>query len=197
PGRPVAVKMLGDALASPEARLRFRQEARVLGSLRHPAIAQIHRVGTHKATTELSYFVMEYVADAVPITEYVRRHELGLEAALRLMVDVCRGVHAGHVRGVIHRDLKPGNVLVGSDGQPKVIDFGIARLTGDDDSPDTPRTRTAHLMGTVRYMSPEQLGGHAESVDTRSDVYALGVLLYEVLTGTSPYDLANLGLMET
>ncbi|MGE0191423.1 MAG: protein kinase [Planctomycetota bacterium] len=197
PGRQVAVKLLGDALASPEARYRFQQEAHVLGTLRHPAIAQVHRAGTHHATTELSYFVMEYIAGALPITEYVQRHGLGLEDALRLVMEVCRGVHAGHVRGVIHRDIKPGNVLVGEDGRPKVIDFGIARLTGDDASPDAPRTRTAHLMGTVTYMSPEQLGGQAESIDTRSDVYALGVLLYEILTGKLPYDLTNLGLLET
>jgi tetratricopeptide (TPR) repeat protein len=198
PGRDVAVKILGVGLATEERLRRFRQEARVLGRLQHPAIAQVYSAGTHDAGAgrPLPYFVMEYVPEARPITEWVRAHDLGVRERLALFARVCRAVHFGHVKGVIHRDLKPANILVGADGEPKVIDFGVARAVGRDEEEERPRTRTGHLVGTVPYMSPEQLDGADGGLDVRSDVYALGVVLYETLTAHLPYDLESLTLLE-
>ena len=195
PGRTVAVKLLRDALASDDAKVRFRHEARVLAGLQHPGIAQIYSAGTHHAPAEIPYFLMEYVAEALPITAYVKKHELPLDETLALAVHVCEAVQAGHARGIIHRDLKPANVLVDADGKPKVIDFGIARAT-EPSSDETPKTETGQLVGTIPYMSPEQSLGRSSAIDTRSDVYALGVILYETLTGRLPYDTEGLGVME-
>ncbi len=196
PGRTVAVKLLRDALASDDARFRFRHEARILASLRHPTIAEIHSAGTHRATPEIPYLVMEYVPDALPITDYAAEHKLGIDTILALGARVCRGVQAGHAKGIIHRDLKPANILVDPAGDPKVIDFGIARAVHADDDASTPRTETGQLVGTVPYMSPEQFLGVREAIDTRSDVYALGVILYELLTGRLPHPIEGLGLMD-
>ena len=196
PGRTVAVKLLRQAVASAEARYRFQHEARVLASLRHPAVAQVHSVGTHGVRQELPYILMEYVPEARTLADYVRDQALGLDETLALFSRVCRGVQAGHARGVIHRDLKPANILVDPDGNPKIIDFGIARVAAEEETAATPKTTTGEVVGTVYYMSPEQFTGHREDVDVRSDVYALGVVLYETLTGELPFDFEDLGILE-
>ncbi len=199
PGRTVAVKVLRAALAGDEARLRFEHEARVLAYLRHPGIAQIYESGstTDASGEQLPYFVMEHVPEAHTLLEHAAARRLGLPERLRLFVRVCEAVHFGHTKGVIHRDLKPANVLVDGDGAPKVIDFGIARTVGPATAGHAaPHTETGMLVGTLQYMSPEQIAGTRDGVDTRSDVYALGVILYELLTGRLPYDLEGLGLVE-
>lgn len=196
PGRTVAVKLLRQAVASDEARFRFEHEARVLASLRHPAIAHVHSVGTHAAGRELPFFFMEYVPDARPIAEYVRETSLGLDDTLRLFEQVCRGVQAGHAKGVIHRDLKPANILVDGDGNPKIIDFGIARVAPDAETDATPKTTTGEVVGTVPYMAPEQFTGRREDVDVRTDVYALGVVLFETLTGELPYEFGERAILD-
>lgn len=198
PGRKVAVKLLRSALAGEAGRIRFQHEARLLANLRHPGIAQIYEAGTHvePGGEQLPYFVMEYVPGARTLVEHAQRAALTLPERLRLFARVCDAVHVGHAKGVIHRDLKPGNILVDADGNPKVIDFGIARSMEEDPATPQPRTQTGQLVGTLPYMSPEQVLGAGADLDTRSDVYALGVILYELLTGKLPYELDGLGLME-
>jgi WD40 repeat protein len=194
PRRAVALKVMRSALASRNAVRRFEYEAEVLGRLQHPNIAQVYEAGTHRTSSPsgvLPYFAMEYVAGAHPITEYAERARLDVPARLRLFLDVCRGVHEGHQKGVIHRDLKPANILVGAAGVPKVIDFGVARATDHDATMSRALTDHGQMVGTLRYMSPEQSRVDDSALDVRSDVYALGLVLYELLCGCFPYDLED------
>jgi len=192
PHRVVALKTMRLGLASDEARRRFRYESEVLGRLRHPAIAQVYQAGTWRdpLTGEaLPFFAMELVDGALPLTTYVRERGLSLERALELFIEVCDAVSHGHQLGVIHRDLKPQNVLVDAAGRPKVIDFGIARATQTDKgAAATLLTEAGQVLGTLQYMAPEQLDALPDEIDTRVDVYALGVMLYELLAGRPPHD---------
>jgi serine/threonine-protein kinase RIO1 len=166
---------------------RFEHEGEMLGRLQHPGIAQIHQSGTY--TTEhgvLPYFAMEYV-EGERLDHYVSKRGLSIRARLELMALVADAVEHAHQKSVIHRDLKPGNILVTAAGQPKILDFGVARLSDDETRTTTLRTDIGALMGTLPYMSPEQAGGDPQAIDTRSDVYSLGVLLYELLAGKLPY----------
>ncbi len=183
--RQVAIKLLRPGVSGAAALRRFEQEAAVLARLRHPGIAAVHRAGR----AACPFFVLEWIADARPITEHCRRAALSRGRRLALLAQVCDAVQHAHQQAVIHRDLKPANVLVGGDGQPKVIDFGIARLL--DQERETLHTRQGDVLGTLCYLSPEQCGGDPDAVDARSDVHALGVLCYEVLTGALPFDVAD------
>ena len=191
PPRPVAVKVVRQRLPSPQALARFEYEAAVLARLRHPHIAQIHTAGGFAtALGRVPYLVMELIEDARPITRHAADRGLSVRERVALLRTVCAAVAHAHARGVLHRDLKPANVLVGGDGVAKVIDFGVARPT----QPEAARDLTAGdaLVGTLAYMSPEQIRGDADAIDTRSDVYALGLVLHEVVTGALPYDLRGL-----
>jgi len=197
PRRTVALKVMRWSLASPSAQRRFHYESQVLARLRHPGIAQVFEAGTHvDGTHRVPYFAMEYVGGARPITEYADEQDLGPRERLELFARVCDAVDHGHQKGVIHRDLKPGNILVDAGGQPRVIDFGIARSTGSDIAVTTMQTSAGELVGTLQYMSPEQCRADPNDIDTRSDVYALGVVLYELLSGKLPYDLTRVALHE-
>jgi eukaryotic-like serine/threonine-protein kinase len=181
--RRVAVKLLRTGPDAGELHRRFLAERQILASLDHPHIAQLLDGGVTDG--DLPYLVMEYV-DGVPITTYCDRHGLDLPARLRLFQDVCAAVHHAHKNLVLHRDLKPGNVLVTPAGQVKLLDFGIAKLLNPGlGGMDQPLTRTEFRVMTPEYASPEQVRG--ESLTTTSDVYALGVLLYELLTGRRPH----------
>ena len=189
PRRTVALKVMHGWVASPAIGRRFELEAEILGRLRHPHIAQVYQAGMHEiAGIRLPYFAMEYVPDARPITQYADQSGLNTRQRLELFVKVCDAVQHGHQHGVIHRDLKPGNILIDADGEPKVIDFGVARATDADVAMTTQCTAPGQIVGTVQYMSPEQCDGDSHRVDTRSDVYSLGVVLYELLTGALPYE---------
>jgi serine/threonine-protein kinase len=168
-----------------ELHRRFIAERQILASLSHPNIAQLLDGGTTEG--ELPYLVMEYV-DGMPITAYCDRHGLDIAARLRLFVDVCRAVSSAHANLVIHRDIKPGNILVTAAGQVKLLDFGIAKLLNPTmGGMALPHTRTAFRVMTPDYASPEQVRG--ESLTTGSDVYALGIVLYELLAGRRPYQI--------
>jgi len=195
PSRTVAVKLLRPGIASRELFRRFANEAEILGRLRHPAIAQIHAAGSFTLLdTQVPYFVMEYVPDARPITLFARHKNLSLAERLDLFATVLDAVAHGHAQGVIHRDLKPGNILVDGDGRPKVIDFGVAR--GLDHEEATTLTQLGQVLGTLQSMSPEQVNAAPGAVDARSDVYSLGVVLYELLTEAPPYDLRDMSIVE-
>jgi WD40 repeat protein/tRNA A-37 threonylcarbamoyl transferase component Bud32 len=196
PRRAVAVKVIKPGLTSPELLKRFDYEAQVLGRLRHPGIAQIYTVGTHEISGQtVPFFVMEYIPNAKSLTQYANERKLSSHERLALFAKVCDAVAHGHQKGVIHRDLKPGNVLVDSSGQPKVIDFGVARST-DGDLALTMQTDVGALIGTLQYMSPEQFDADANDLDVRLDVYALGVILYELLTGQPPYSVKQRAIYE-
>lgn len=186
PDRIVALKVIRSGMMSPSLRGRFQHEAEVLGRLHHPGIAQIFEAG---ATDDgQPYFAMELV-EGMPLDRYAREQTLPTATRLELMVRVCDAVHHAHQKGVIHRDIKPANIIVDESGQPKILDFGVARATDRDVRTTTLRTSVGEVIGTLPYMSPEQVGGDPRDVDVRSDVYSLGVVLYELLAGRLPHDL--------
>lgn len=197
PRRMVALKMIGGALSDRRRVVLFEREIRTLARLRHPAIAAIYGAG--RTENGRHFFSMELVRGR-PVTEYARLKNLELREQLELFCRLCDAVHYAHQRGVIHRDLKPSNVLIDEQGHPKVLDFGLARLTDVDPAVSTATLEIGKIMGTLPYMSPEQArvgptGAPAE-IDVRTDVYSLGVILYELLTGSLPYDLSGTSLAE-
>ena len=194
PQRKVALKMMRSGLHSAQARRRLEYESEILARLRHPGIAQVYAFGTFGFDgLELPYFAMERVEDARSLDNYVQQSGLDLGATIALFRCVCEAVHHGHQRGVIHRDLKPANILVDRDGNPKIIDYGIARVS---DPQVTMQTMPGQLLGTLQYMSPEQLSADVDGVDARSDVYGLGVILFELLVGRPPHDLGDMHLTQ-
>ena len=197
PRRVVALKVMKHGVASRSALRRFEYEAQLLGRLRHPGIAQVYDAGTHRDERgTLPYFAMEYIPNARPITNYARDKKLGTRERMKLFAQVCDAVHHGHQKGIIHRDLKPSNILVDSGGQVKVIDFGVARSTDSDLAVTTLQTDVGQLIGTLQYMSPEQCEADPHDIDIRSDVYALGVVFYELLAGRPPYDIRSKAIHE-
>ncbi len=191
PRRTVALKVIRAGLASSALVKRFALESQVLGRLQHPGIAQVYQAGTEETVSgRLPYFAMEYVR-GVDLLQHVNEKKLSPRERLELLARLCDAVEHAHQKGVIHRDLKPGNILVDASGQPKILDFGVARATDSDMQVATMQTDVGQIIGTLQYMSPEQAAADPGELDTRSDVYALGVIAYELLTGQSPYDLKN------
>ena len=186
--RQVALKVIKPGMDSRRVIRRFRTERQTLALLDHPNIAHIYDAGT--TDSHRPYFVMEYVK-GLPITEYCDRHKLTIEERLRLFQQVCQAVQHAHQKGIIHRDIKPSNILVSThDDQavPKIIDFGVAKALAQSLTERTLATEDSQLLGTPEYMSPEQADMATQDIDTRSDIYSLGVLLYVLLTGVLPFD---------
>ena len=197
PHRVVALKVLKAGSASARALKRFEHEAEMLGRLQHPGIAQIFEAGTADTGYGPQPFLAMECLKGLPLHEYVRVHRPGMRDRLALMVKVCEGVQHAHQKGVIHRDLKPGNILVDESGQPKILDFGIALATDPDTQEEAAsRDSPKQVAGTIPYMSLEQLKGDANELDTRTDVYALGVIAYQILSGRLPYDLQEVSAAE-
>jgi len=182
--RTVALKVLREGpYATERERRRFEREIDLAAGLDHPNIVTVYESGM---TEDRPYFAMQYVRGQ-PLDRHVREKESGVEETLRLFLKVCGAVNHAHQRGVIHRDLKPANVLIDGEGEPHVLDFGLAKaagaaLTGEG----RPVTETGQFLGTLAYASPEQTKGDPGLIDIRTDVYALGVMLYEALTGEYP-----------
>ena len=190
--RTVALKIIKLGMDTRAVVARFEAERQALALMEHPNIARVFDGGATEAGRP--FFVMELVR-GVPITTFCREQQLHLRARLELFQQVCRAVHHAHQKGVIHRDLKPSNILVARDGErpvAKVIDFGIAKATREPLTARTLATRLHAFMGTPAYMSPEQVGLGGIDVDTRSDIYSLGALLYELLTGVPVLDAQRL-----
>jgi WD40 repeat protein/predicted Ser/Thr protein kinase len=193
PRRAVALKVVRPGLASPAILKRLTQEAQILGRLHHPGIAQVYDAGL--GDDGQPFFAMELIR-GLPLDEYARRHGLDLAARGGLVARVADAVQHAHDQGVIHRDLKPGNILVEQTGQPRVLDFGVARATDADLLTAAGLTRTGQVLGTPNYMSPEQIAGDPAAIDRRVDVYALGVILFELAARRLPYRLEDRPLAE-
>ena len=199
--RRVAIKVIRDGFESPQSLLRFELERQTLAMLDHPSIAKVLDGGIEQSPNEnlqgshsRPYFVMEWI-QGVPLTKYCDNARLSVKERIRIFIAICMAVQHAHQKGIIHRDLKPSNILVAViDGKPapKVIDFGIAKVLGIRLLEDTPRTQVGTLIGTLEYMSPEQAEPNNLDIDTRSDIYSLGVILYELLTSVQPFTRESL-----
>ncbi|MCC6428428.1 MAG: protein kinase [Phycisphaerales bacterium] len=201
PRRQVAIKVMRQGITSRSSRDRFKHEADLLARLTHPAVAQVYEAGMHlppdAAGPEqaIPFFAMEHVRGARTLTAYAAAAHLTPRDRVKLFVEVCRGVQHGHEQGVIHRDLKPANILVSDTGQPKIIDYGVA-LCIDPEEASPRHTETGQIVGTIQYMSPEQLAGPSRKLDVRTDIYSLGVVLYELICRRLPYDVDGRSFME-
>ena len=190
--RQVALKIIKQGMDTKQTIARFEVERQALALMDHPTIAKVYDAGT--TPQGRPYFVMEYV-QGIPITEHCDRNQLTNRERLDLFIKVCEGVQHAHYKAVIHRDIKPSNVLVtmsGDEALPKLIDFGVAKATGQNLTDRSLHTQLGVLIGTPAYMSPEQADFTEQDIDTRTDVYALGVMLYELLVGALPFDAAEL-----
>jgi WD40 repeat protein/predicted Ser/Thr protein kinase len=200
PRRTVALKALRRGYSSRQMLQRFEHEMQILGRLHHPGIAQIYEAGAaDPAEPDQAYFAMEFI-HGLPLTEYAQHSHLSVAARLELLARVCDAIQHAHQKGIIHRDLKPSNILVEAGGQPKVLDFGVARTLDADADITSLHTSAGQLVGTLPYMSPEQVGGSdvpaGDDVDTRTDVYSLGVLLFELLAQRRPLEFKGKSLPE-
>ena len=185
----VALKLIKRGMDSEEILSRFLNERQILAQLQHPNITQLLDGGIND--TGQPYFTMEYI-DGIPITTYCNNNHLDINARLKLFIKVCKAIQYAHVNLVIHRDLKPSNILVTTGGEPKLLDFGIAKLLDPDT--DKPSTKTGHRLLTPEYSAPEQITGG--NITTATDTYALGIILYELLTGDRPYNFDRSSLNE-
>jgi WD40 repeat protein len=186
--RQVALKVIKPGMDSKRVIARFEAEQQALALMDHPHVAQVYDAGL--APSGRPFFVMEHV-EGLSITEYCDKHKLTIEERLRLFLQVLEAIQHAHQKGIIHRDLKPSNILVvlkGKQAIPKVIDFGVARAISQPLTERTLYTEQGQLIGTPEYMSPEQVDMASEDIDTRSDIYSLGILLYVLLTGVMPFD---------
>lgn len=195
PTRRVALKVIRAGWVSPQLQLRFARESEALGRLQHPGIAQIYEAGTADGPGgPQSYFAMELIRGD-SLTSYIEQLKPSLAQRVEVFARICDAVHYAHQQGVVHRDLKPSNILVDVAGHPKILDFGVALLT-DGDVQATRATSVGEVVGTLQYMSPEQVNADAGGLDARTDVYSLGVMLYEVVSGKLPYDLGRKAIYE-
>jgi serine/threonine protein kinase/WD40 repeat protein len=209
PQRRVALKLVHPGVIGPSALRRFRREMRAMASLRHPGIVQLFEVGSAPVGVDgpaRPYLAMELVSGRT-LREYIEQEKPSLEQRLGILAMLCDAVHHAHQKGVVHRDLKPENILVQDDAAttgltgiaslhgvlPKILDFGVSRLMEVDES-TTVNTMAGQVIGTVPYLSPEQIAGNSAGTDTRSDVYALGIIAFELLAGKPPFDVAHLPL---
>ena len=184
--RRVALKVIKPGMDSKQVIARFETERQAMALLEHPNIAHVFRAGSTK--TGHPYFAMEYIK-GMPITEYCDHNKLSIKERLILFIKVCEAVQHAHQKGIIHRDIKPSNIIVSvQDGKavPKVIDFGVAKAVNLPLTDKTMFTQQGQLIGTPEYMSPEQADMKVKDIDTRTDIYSLGVVLYELLAGTLP-----------
>jgi predicted Ser/Thr protein kinase len=191
PRRTVALKVVKPGLTSPEVLRRFEHESQSLARLQHPGIAQIYEAGiADTGFGQQPWFAMEFIR-GLSLLEFAKARQLNTRQRLEILIKTCEAMHHAHMRGIVHRDLKPANILVDESGQPKIVDFGVARIT-DGDVQSTRDTRFGDLVGTLAYMSPEQVLADPLELDARTDVYTLGVLLYELLAGRLPYQVSGI-----
>ena len=183
-GAQVAIKVVRTVGLGMQAVMRFRQECRALARLSHPGIVRLIETGS---TTGLTYLVMEFI-EGLPLDLWLADARRSPQSCVSLTRAMLQALAHAHDAGVVHRDLKPRNIVVAMDGQPRLVDFGVARLTADDGRRTGYRTETGHLVGTFAYMSPEQADGRNDRIGAASDVYQAALLLFEMLTGRLPYD---------
>ena len=194
PNRTVALKLLRPEIASSDSMNRLRLEGEILGAMQHPSIASVYSCGvTEIRHRNHPYIAMEYIHDAISVDQYVSLHNLSMKERLILFQEVCSSIIHAHRLGVIHRDIKPSNVLVDHEGQPKLIDFGVAHAGGIQPANLT-WTAPNCLLGTLAYMAPEQLTGTQLSPSVSMDVYALGALLYIIVTGQQMHQIEGVSL---
>ncbi len=192
--RRVALKVIrGVWLDDLHRRRMFERESAALARLEHTALATVFETGETREGAP--WFAME-LAEGVPLDEWARTNEPSLKRRLQVCAEIARGVEHAHQQGVIHRDLKPSNLHVAPDGTIKVLDFGLARVVAPDVAFSLTATDPGQILGTVRYMSPEQAGGFVDKVGRASDIYSLGVLAYELVTGTSPHAIGDMGFLQ-